>query len=385
MTEQNVKIKVLHIVKDEKFFDPTIQHFEEDDRIINRSVMIVNSPNYTFKFIKKTDKVNLVYGEDDIKKELAGDYDVIYFHSLQIILYRLIDYIPANKIVIWWCWGFELYSTINGMKPLIPVELFLPLTRKYLSENTNPRTKLKDLIKERFANYLWAFRRKKVLKRVDYFQPVLPLEYSLLKENRYFRANEFYSYKSLDGFCNIDCDSQGKGNILFGNSSSYTSNHLDAWEQIKQYIQPESEVIVPMNYGFVDYADYFTKQASHSNVKVNVLRSFLPIEEYYSLLNSCSYAVFGVLRQQAMGNIYYCIQCGMKVFLYRDSIVYRDMKQSGYIVFAIEDVNADSFRVPLTEKQIVQNRDALRKDADYRNSIYEKVINEIKHRKIERQ
>jgi hypothetical protein len=384
MAEQNLKdkIKILHIVKDEKFFDPTIQNFEADDRLLNRSVMMVNSPNYTFKFIKKMDKVNLVYGEDALKKELAGDYDVVYFHSLQPVLYRLIDYIPADKIVIWWCWGFELYSTINGMKPLIPVALYQPLTRKYLSENINNRTKLKDFIKEYFVHYLWNNRRKKVLKRVDYFQPVLPLEYSLLKGNRYFRAGEFYSNKSLDGFCNVVCETPGTGNILFGNSSSYTSNHLDAWEQVKQYVQPESEVIVPMNYGFVDYADYFTEQASHSSVKVNVLRSFLPIEEYYSLINSCSYAVFGVLRQQAMGNIYYCIQCGMKVFLYRNSIVYKDMRQSGYIVFAIEDVDVDSFRVPLTEKQIAQNRDALRKDADYRNSIYEKVIDEIKQKKL---
>lgn len=383
MAEQHLKdkIKILHIVKDEKFFEPTIQNFEADDRLLNRSVMMVNSPNYTFKFIKKKDKVNLVYGEEALKKELAGDYDVVYFHSLQTVLYRLVDYIPDDKIVIWWCWGFELYSTLEGMKPLISVPLYLPLTRKYLSEKKSFQTKFKDTIKELFAGYIWNYRRKKVLKRVDYFQPVLPIEYTLLKENRSFRAREFYSYKSLDGFCDIDCDSAGKGNILFGNSSSYTSNHLDAWELIKHYVQSESEVIVPMNYGFVDYADYFTKQASHSNVKVNVLRSFLPIDEYYLLLNSCSYAVFGILRQQAMGNIYYCLQRGMKLFLYKDSIVYKDLKKSGYIVFAIENINIDSFRVPLTEKQIAQNRSALRKDAEYRNSIYEKVIGELIEKK----
>ncbi len=216
--------------------------------------------------------------------------------------------------------------------------------------------------------------------RVNYFQPVLPIEYSLLKLNRHFKAQEFYSNRSLDVFCD-DTTQYGKGNILFGNSASYTNNHLDVWERIRKYVPSESEVFVPLNYGYEGYAEDITDVIEDKGLKVSFLRTFLPKEEYFSLLESCSYAIFGILRQQAMGNIYFCVQHGIKVFLYKDSLIYKYLSDAGYIVFTIEDVNNDSFRVPLTEKQIAQNRSALRNDAEYRNSIYEKVIGELIEKK----
>ena len=383
MAVQSLKdkmVKVLHIIKDDKFFDSTIETFEADKRLANRCVLIVDTPNYNFKFIKSRDKVKLLFGKEKIKKELSGDYDVIYFHSIMINQYRCFKYIPDDKIVIWWCWGFELYSSVKGMKPLLPMPLYRLRTRQYIGQTKNLSRVIKDLAKKVLNSCVWTYRRNKVLMRVDYFQPVLPIEYSLLKINRHFKAQEFYSNRSLDVFCD-DTTQYGKGNILFGNSATYTNNHLDVWERIRKYVPSESEVFVPLNYGYDGYAEGITDVIGDKGLKVSFLRTFLPKEEYFSLLESCSFAIFGILRQQAMGNIYFCVQHGIKVFLYKDSLIYKYLSDAGYIVFTIEDVNIDSFRVPLTEEQIAQNRSALRKDAEYRNSIYEKVIGEIIEKK----
>ena len=55
------------------------------------------------------------------------------------------------------------------------------------------------------------------------------------------------------------------------------------------------------------------------------------------MFSSITHAVFGVMRQQSMGNIFICLASGIKVFLYKDSIVYRYLINEGYVVFTIDD------------------------------------------------
>ena len=103
----------------------------------------------------------------------------------------------------------------------------------------------------------------------------------------------------------------------------------------------------------------------------------MALNDYYALMDTYSYAVYGVIRQQAMGNIFGCLAKGIKVFLYRDSLVYKFLKEDGFVVFAIEDMDGSSFMKPLALTEIEQNREALLKKRQYVNTIYEKAIEEI--------
>lgn len=372
------KIRVLHIAKDDKFFDPTYSHFENDERLYNSAVLLVDSMQYTFKYIKNTESVKLLANKSAIMEEFSGPYDVIYFHSIRPELYSLIKYIPKDKIVIWWCWGYELYLTKMGMPPLISLPLYKSLTQNYIKSLKKSFTKeIKEIIKKTITGRFWVRQRNKFISRVDYFQPVLPVEYSLMKKNRNFRAKEFYPNRETTGLLYDEKIIIGKGNILLGNSASYENNHLDVWSKICDRVPSDVEVIVPLSYGIKTYADYLSKILGNSGKKLRILLSFMPKEEYFSLLDSCSFAVFGVIRQQSMGNIYYCLQRGMKVFMYRDSLVYKALVDTGFVLFAIEDINEESFRQPLNDEQIRKNLESLRKDLDYRCGVYERFWKDV--------
>ena len=62
------------------------------------------------------------------------------------------------------------------------------------------------------------------------------------------------------------------------------------------------------------------------------------------------------MRQQAMGNIFLCLLCGIKVFLFKESIVYKQLIESGYFVFSIEDdLNDLSLQTLLSKEQAYNN------------------------------
>ena len=113
------RIRVLHIVQDDKFIDGPLDCFEQDDRFDNKAVFITDKPGYEFKTVKKTSRIQILNDKKKVRDVLQSNgYDVIFFFSLNN--YSIFKYIPDNKIVIWWAWGFDLYgSTLLSTKKSI--------------------------------------------------------------------------------------------------------------------------------------------------------------------------------------------------------------------------------------------------------------------------
>lgn len=381
--KDNKKIRVLHIVKDEKFFDGVINAFESDERFDNRSILVVNSAAYKFSRIKQTAKVELVWSREMLKDCLeSSDYDAIFFHSLTASQYKYFQYIPKDRIVIWWSWGVDIYNGSHGMSPLIQMDLYKPLTLKLYNER---RKNILCCVKDLFTyisgliekNHYYRLRNN-AMSRIDFFQPVIPLEYKIMKGVDGFRAKEFYYPECFMSY-QVDTKSikRDKGAILIGNSATYTNNHLDIWDSIKNFVSKGRDVIIPVNYGFQRYTKNIATRIQSNSHNIRFILDFMPKDEYFQLLNDCSYAVFGVIRQQAMGNINYCLSHGMKVFLYRDSMVYRFLKDNGYVVFAIEEIDENSFSHPLTQYQVLQNSIAFEREKEYINKTREEAFEMI--------
>lgn len=367
----NRKIKFLHIIKDDKFFDGVINAFESDERLENRSVLMVKSKNYKFNRIRQTEKVDLLWNKQMQRDCLcSSDYDVVFFHSLTADRYKYLQYIPKDKIVIWWCWGYDIYFGSHGMRPLVPLEEYKPITSQLFAERRkNILYIAKDLfcyMKGQIEKEHYYRLRRMVLSRVDFFQPVIPLEYEIMKNQKGFQAKEFYYPRRFTSYyAETGCIKNENGGILIGNSATYTNNHLDVWTDIHKYVPSYRNIIIPVNYGVQRYADYLSKEIKSKSHHIHFIREFMPRDEYFKLIDGCSYAVFGVIRQQALGNINYCLCKGIKVFLYRDSLVYRFLKNSGFVVFAIEDIDEESFKQPLTKNQLLQNKNAFEKEKNY--------------------
>lgn len=373
-------LRIAHVLKDEKFTDGVFRTFQEDKRLVNIPVFFTKNKNYKFKKINSINNIKLISESKEFLVFLnSNEFDVIYFHSLPILYWEFVKYIPNNKTVIWWLYGYEAYESFFCKKPILEICLYKPLTYKYYKRDLKKlliKTVLfcrDQLFKTVFTNTKKTVRD--MLTRIDYFQPIFSTELIMMKSaHSYFHADEFYNNNSLYFDLPVINEKKSNGGILFGNSSSFTNNHLDVWNEISAFCK-DNKVIIPLSYG-----DPRLREIVKSNIvsdNIIYLERFMPKEEYFSLLDTCSYMVIGVMRQQASENIYYCISRGMKLFFYRDSIPYAYFKDKGYIVFAIEDVDDNSFSTPLTNEEIEHNQKMMLKEKEYCDNLYEVVIRHL--------
>ena len=88
----------------------------------------------------------------------------------------------------------------------------------------------------------------------------------------------------------------------------------------------------------------------------------MPRNEYFELIESCGYAIFGLEQQAALGNVFHAFWIGAKVFLSETSINYQYFKQNNFIVYTIQhDLTKEHLNTPLTKEEILVNRKAFLK------------------------
>ncbi len=366
------QIRFLHIVKDDKFLSPTMKSFSLADTIASSYICYTGGKN--LRFIKPEDGVEVFESARSFRKRLrSGDYDVVYLHSLQFSILRFIRSIPKDKVMIWWAWGYDIYGQqVVGMKSFINIDIFKPETKR-LTDRFN----LKRFFMRLWMEPLFFLHKREVLSRVDYFQPVCAVDYDLMKEHTGFKARLFYQVGRYVAVQNQVADPTGA--ILIGNAASPMENHLDVWLAVKAFIPEQRRIIIPLSYGEMEYAAKVKNRMSQDGFNLTFIDSYLPKKEYFSLFDSCSYAIFGTLRQHAMGNIYWALRKGIKLFLYRDSVLFQHLKQFGYVVFPIEEIDGNSFTEPLSPEDQQKNLDAFNAEIALYRETGEKALLEIKN------
>jgi hypothetical protein len=215
----------------------------------------------------------------------------------------------------------------------------MPETRKLLWR--------KGLKQEYFWKYtLWLrqikypfTRRGKILKKFDYCCPVISSDLS--KTNKQLNLKIKYlpfHYSTLEAMLGKLIDSKSNGaNILIGNSSTYASNHLDAFNKLNGFTLSDRKIIVPLSYGDTTYG----KEIEHIgqelfNKNFIAQKEYVNIDKYNEILNSCSIAIFNHIRQQALGNIIICLWLGIRVYLNEKGALFKELKTMRLPVFSIQ-------------------------------------------------
>lgn len=337
------KIKILHVFPDEKFFDDTSIVYDNQEGITNLYYFYTPDNEYQFKYIHFTNKVYVI---NDKQKYLSlfsnKDIDAILFHSLRIYYTDYFKYIDKQKIVIWWSWGGDIYNNIfSDVKPLITWELYKPITKKYIEDSNASAQHQKISVMQLLRQIKHKYTLRRVVRRIDFFLPCLPIDYKILKEQcKFFYAEIFPQPRLFRGFPFIY--HQKSKNILIGNSFTFTNNHLDIFEKLSGIsLNSDQKFLIPVNYGWGNaFGNNPDNLIALSKLKPNStiwLKDYIERSKYFELFGNVTHAIFGVLRQQALGNIYHCLRSGIKVYLYKDSLVAKQLKEDGYIIFTIED------------------------------------------------
>lgn len=367
-------LHIAHIIRDDKFWKYPIYWFEKLNGCRNRYICIVDDIFSPFLFIKGEDSERVEKVTYSMVKEIFSfsHEDVYMFHPLTTDYYDIVLSLPKNKIVIWSSWGCDIYYSDGLFPSICGLNIYKPLTQRDLRNHCklNTYNKMKQKIKyllqffdRNGEHYRRLYARKisdEVVSRISFFSSVLDSEYDLMKRHRYFNALYFpfkYTYGKTQSqiVSELPCDYK----ILLGNSADPSNNFADVLEILSQR-RINYKLFVPLAYGETWYRDVVVNYIRKFRFSAEIHDNFVPYDEYMSLINQCRVAVFGHIRQQAMGNVCAFLFRGCKVFLYKNSVTYGFLKSKGFYVFSIDDdLTKDNVDELLSDSQRKHNIDLL--------------------------
>lgn len=361
---------ILHIVQDEKFIDKAYRMFEKVSPGNNKFIMESNKQK-EFKYIKNT-PITVVSRYKFLSKKFAqslAQYDFIIFHAIFTDDYlQLAMNADKNIKFVWIGWGSD-YNFIYG-------DLYLKKTSKlYQSISKENKSSIKEEIKQKikqFINKRIFLRdvndREKAINRINYFAPVLEEEYVLVKKSfKNFKPKFIdWNYGSVGDSLGGCLDKKINGNnILIGNSASFENNHLEAFDKVKKLNIGKRKIIVPLSYGNEIYGREIIKYGQKMfGDHFYPLVDFMSIIEYHKIISSCSIVVMNHLRQEATGNVTIMLYLGAKIFLNTENQFFQFLKNSGAIIFTMDELNNENICNNLTDEEVEVNRNILRNFID---------------------
>ncbi len=346
---------ILHILNDEKFIDSTHRYSEGIENIDNEYLVISDSTN--LKYIKKT-PVKIISNKKIFRVSFFNQmksYDAVILHNLDFIKIWILILASRKINFIWIGLGTDYNNYIFGSRE----ELFEPITKMLYKTNMKNKSQIKQYLKELFYS---SFLIKYAINKVAYFAPVLNIEYDLvLAKNKWFKP-KFVDFNYGSGGSNFEViakkfNTLGK-NILIGNSATYENNHIDMFDQLKDFELIGRKVLCPLSYGKNDYRAEVIKEGEEIfKNSFKPITDFVAYDEYFEMLSTCSIVVMNHIRQQALGNIMIMIGIGAKVYIRTSNPVYAFLQELGLTIFDIEQIdNENDFLTPLNEAQAINNK-----------------------------
>lgn len=346
-------MKVFHIHTDIKFLNDSL-HFNFEN--YNNTIIFLGNENElpsnsTFPVICVPNSLTAI---SKINK-LCKNAQIVVLYDLNDIKIALANKLPKNIKVLWRFFGHELY----GRKQ-----------HEFLSEKTiniiqqqkvSFFIKVKNSIYYRFRKVIqnilfkYNYNFEQAVQRIDIFLCLFEEEYNFLNAN-FKNLPQFVQipiFKSLINLTSFVKEKNG-GKIIIGNSRNIYNNHIDIFNITKRF--KNFNFVLPFNYGSKSiYSEKVEVIAKTQNI--TIIKSFLQLEAYEGLMDESVAFVLNSYRQMAVGNILIAIKKGMKLYLNKNNIVYKVLKNSNFYIFSIEDLEKDLElkNVKLSEKQVIHN------------------------------
>ena len=342
---------ILHLLTDEKFTDYVIRQFAGPEML---SEFVLIPSNNALHLVKSIDKCRIVNSRSGAFRDLLdvlGTYTGIVLHGLFWSEWQrqVLEAVPSHVKVAWVCWGGEIYSSKDsGYTFRAPATKFLLILRRF--------------IKHESLSSDWEVPRS-LYKRLDYCTTSIEEEYAYAKT--FFQCEMrhiWYTYYSIEETVGKLMNERCHGNdVWLGNSASVCNNHLDillllARRKCRSQLEGR-KVVTPLSYGEpwmrslvsrigrVLFGEFFKP-----------LKSFLPRDDYNSLMLNCSTMIIGATEPLAQGNIITALWLGMRVYLSEKSMSYLFFKRIGVVVFSLERELSKFFFSSLTDEEVHINR-----------------------------
>ncbi|MBO7416887.1 MAG: TDP-N-acetylfucosamine:lipid II N-acetylfucosaminyltransferase [Bacteroidaceae bacterium] len=260
-------------------------------------------------------------------------------------------YVPKHIPVIWWTYGVDLYMTFLEKRGF-RVFYSNPDRYRFLGIFSLPLIRLLRLMQNK---HIRDVQNEFISDRLFGFVPCIVPEFDLLqsyidKKIELIRIHPFGASFKFEGRF-----SQGN-DIALGHSASISDNHLYALKYLRQLHLGESNLYLTLSYS--NKVPKYTEEVKRKFKKafgnqVRFIETFMDKPDYLESQFRYKMMILPSWRQEALDNIYTCLQIGIKLVLSDRSIVYQYLKEYGFIVFSIEQLTQIELERPfdLIEKQ----------------------------------
>tara|TARA_R110002050_G_scaffold263499_3_gene404057 strand:+ start:2895 stop:4058 length:1164 start_codon:yes stop_codon:yes gene_type:complete len=371
-------MKILHIAPDEKFINNIYFQFNKLYPNQNKYLILLEKNVETTRYVSIEDHFStLTMSKKNIEKCIkeTNGYEIIILHGLNYFQSQIVLNANNSNKFIWFFWGGELYDNASALREKIIGEITF---QKFHQKSWKDKIKSLIRIPYYFIKFNTSIPEKSIISaagKIKYFGILHREELEYFKQLGYLSPTVSHicmTYYPLEYiFKGIENIKVNGNNILLGNSSSSSNNHLEAFNILKSFNLDDKNIIVPLSYGDKRYGETITEIGKTLFGKnLQSLFDFMPLDKYTILLSSCNVVVMNHYRQQAVGNIIAMLWMGAKVYLDEQNTFYHYLRRIGIEVFSIKaDLKVDNplALVGLSDYQIDQNRKILQREIGFSN------------------
>lgn len=336
--------EILHVAQDEKFILAARYLFEKAFPGQNRFVIIKPAGDPPLRYLKDDFKADyLVHNPDTVSRllEFEEKAGLVVFHGMDKIKGQMYVNSQNKWKFVAIIFGAEVYNDRVSGDDFLGAKTARMVTELQRKSTLDWLKTVYRWVRYRDTNNLYDhLDMKQVIREMSTFGFLSEHTYCrLIKKGILNPSSRMvpFSYYPLDFIIKRNDLKADGPNILLGNSASATNNHLEAIDLLKAADLKEGKVIIPLSYGKPKYADAVEKYA-HQQLgdRVQVLREFMPLEQYNELISSCGYVLMNHNRSQAMGNLITSLYIGARVFV-NDTDAYTYFKNLGCHIFLVDE------------------------------------------------
>ena len=382
---------ILHLANDEKIIGRTVEIFEEVFPFGNLWVITNRAHKKELSVIQPTPKTeHLLLGRKEFLKDITGNIsavmsrcgeaaelsgDSLSASRLNIVIHllnprkikvvkQIQKALPAtcNIKIYWIIWGLDLYNKLlrpAGFEMFTPDNRYAGLVDKNLGvfSRIGAEREAKSTVKfiEQNVDYIVTDTTESDYSQlVKYYPQLLAKPW---KDFFYYPIDTILGELYYNPLPNKSC----KETVMVGNSASRSNNHKYLLALLGQYDLKGKKVVVPLSYsGRKRYVNEVLAYGKREVDNFIPLMRFMPLEEYNKLQASTAVALFGNLRQEAIGNIMIALYMGAKVFLFESNPVYEWAATHNLKVYPMSALSQQELDTLLPNEDAEHNRSILR-------------------------
>lgn len=312
---------------------------------------------YYYFFNGSTENLNenqLTLSELEVK--LANDeIHKLVFHSLhdyQLKWLKTIKKQVPSLQITWVFWSYEYYQLSFNLK-----NLYSKHTQKYYwRKRTSNALALWKAWRAGNLESPFAMTKKaylEALSLVDDFYAFVPQDGVEVFGNSTTTKIHPFSYLPLSDVAVQFKAVKEREAIMVGHNGNPLVNHADALEDLAN-LKETAPVLIPLSYGKPAYITDLKKYVSKSALNVNFQETYMPLEDYYTMLSGIRAYIQPTRCQQGLGNIVFFLYSGASIYLCKESSTYKFLKSMNLTVFSMEDLQKGL--IDLTSNQQEQNK-----------------------------